>query len=88
MSTSTAVKAAAKMAADKALHILRHEPIAVWGLVLAAVLGVLPLFGVPYLVINSIGTALTLLGVPVVRGKVTPKAAVQALIDGAKSESP
>lgn len=60
------------------LHRLAHEPVAVWGVVLAAVLGLLPLVGVSTSVITIIGAVASLLGVPVVRSKVTP---IKALVD-------
>lgn len=61
---------------------LRHEPVAVWGVVLAAVLTAAPAAGVPAHDVDLIATVLTVVGVPVVRRKVTPLAALRALING------
>lgn len=62
--------------------LVRHEPVAVWGVVVAAALAALPALGVPTGVVTAVGAVVTLLGVPVVRGRVTPVAALKALLDG------
>lgn len=54
---------------------LRREPVAVWGSLLAIVLGVLPVVGVPAATVTWVGVAASLLGVPVVRSKVSPTGA-------------
>ena len=65
---------------------LKHEPVAVWGVLIAAALSGAPLLGISSASVNIAVTVLTLLGIPVVRGKVTPAAALGALLEGAKAE--
>jgi hypothetical protein len=72
---------------SKVVDVLKKEPVAVWGVVLAAILGLLPLVGVPASTVVAIGAVLSLLGIPVVRGQVTPLAALEALIEGWKAEN-
>lgn len=69
-----------KAAAAFVVAVLRREPVAVWGVVAAAGLGVLTAAGVPARDVSLVGTLLPLLGVPVVRRKVTPTAALKALV--------
>lgn len=52
--------------------LIRHEPVAVWGTLITALIGVPALAGVPAWVITVIVTVLTALGVPVVRSQVSP----------------
>lgn len=66
---------------------LRHEPVAVWGVVLAAVIGILRGAGVDANVVDTITAVATLVGIPVVRRKVTPMAALRAVITG-KARAP
>jgi hypothetical protein len=61
---------------------LRHEPVAVWGVVLAAAIGILRGAGVDANVVDTITAVATLVGIPVVRRKVTPAAALKALLAG------
>lgn len=75
-----------KALGDKILTTLKNEPVAVWGVVVAFLLGLLPLVGVSGHVVETITGVLTLIGVPVVRGKVTGAAALGQLIEGARAE--
>lgn len=81
-----ALKSTVVALAVKALDVLRREPVAVWGVVLAAVVCALPALGVSAAVVEAVSAIISLLGIPVVRGKVTPLAAVEALIKGALQE--
>lgn len=60
---------------SKILAFLKHEPVAVWGTVLAALIGVLAAVGVPSHVIEVITAVASVLGIPVVRSQVTPTVA-------------
>ncbi len=57
----------------KIVAFLKKEPVSVWGTVFAAVLGVLSQAGLSAGVVSAIAAALSLLGIPVVRSKVSPK---------------
>lgn len=73
-----------KRTAAAVLARLKREPVAVWGVVLAAALGlVTSLTG--HDVSTIVDVVLPLVGIPVVRGKVTPLAALKALLNGAKT---
>lgn len=61
---------------------LKREPVAVWGVVIAALIGVLAAAGVPSTVLDPVVAVVTLLGIPVVRGAVTPVAALKAVVSG------
>ena len=61
---------------------LKREPVAVWGVVIAALIGVLAAAGVPSTVLDPVVAVVTLLGIPVVRGAVTPVAALKAVVTG------
>jgi hypothetical protein len=64
------------------LERLKHEPVTVWGVVIAAVLCLLPAVGIPAGVITAISTVATLAGIPLVRGQVSPMTALRALALG------
>ena len=71
-----------KRATSAAVRVLRREPVAAWGVVVAAAIGlVTTLTG--HDVSTVVDVVLPLVGIPVVRGKVTPIAALKALVDGA-----
>lgn len=53
---------------------LRHEPVAFWGGLLAALLAVLTYLGVDQNTLGLVGTVATLLGIPLVRSQVSPVA--------------
>ncbi|MGZ4663732.1 MAG: hypothetical protein ACXV5Q_01430 [Frankiaceae bacterium] len=71
----------------KALSLLRCEPVAVWGVVLAALLGVLGSLGVSADIIATIGAVASLVGIVPVRGAVTPVQALIALLNGLKGQT-
>lgn len=64
-------------------HVVRREPVAVWGVVIAAAVGVVA-SRTGFDVSTYVGIVLPLVGIPVVRGKVTPMDALKALVNGAK----
>lgn len=57
---------------SKVLAFIRSEPVAVWGSLLAALIGVLAAVGVPSTVIEVITAVASVLGIPVVRSQVSP----------------
>lgn len=58
---------------------LLHEPVAVWGTVLAAIMGVLSQYGVSAGTVQIIGSVAAFLGIPIVRGFVSPVQALKEL---------
>lgn len=84
VSVPSSVKSFGAKVLAKALYILKHEPVAVWGVVAAAALGVLASLGVTSGVTSVIAGALSLVGIPVVRGLVTPSEAIAAFVEGAE----
>lgn len=76
-----------KRLGGKLLALLRCEPVAVWGVVLAAILGVLGQVGVNAQTLALIGAVASLLGIVPVRGAVTPVQALIALLDGLKGRT-
>lgn len=71
-----------KTAGAKVWALLRHEPLSVWGTVDAAVITGLSLAGVPATDLALATGILAALGLPIVRGAVTPLAALEALLAG------
>lgn len=65
------------------LTVLRREPVTTWGVALSVLLGVLS--GVSGLqgAVTAAFTLLPLLGIPVVRGRVSPLDALRGVLDGA-----
>jgi hypothetical protein len=68
------------------VDVVKREPVAVWGLVVAAVLPLLVVLGVPASATVAVASILSTLGVPVVRSKVSPVDAAKAVADGADGE--
>lgn len=71
-SVARRVLARLRKTARSVLVRLRKEPVAVWGSLLGIVLVGLDVAGVPQSTLTAVGAALSVLGVPVVRAKVTP----------------
>lgn len=61
---------------------LRHEPVAVWGALLALLVGVLHARGVSDDLLATVTGAASLLGVPVLRSMVTPVVADPPPVEG------
>lgn len=70
-----------KTVAAKVSAFLKREPVAVWGVVLGAVVNALPLAGVDAHVTEVVASAITLAGIPLVRNKVSPVVLVKALLE-------
>lgn len=78
-----------KSLTKKVVSLVEKEPVAVWGVVAAAVLNaVAPLLHLHAGQIQAVATGLGLVGIPVVRSKVSPAQAVKAVVDGAKDAAP
>lgn len=72
-----------KSVAAKVWNTVRHEPVAVWGLLAAAALNFVALqFGLSAHWVDLISTGLMFAGIPVVRSKTKPVALLkQAAVD-------
>lgn len=60
--------------------VIKHEPVALWGILAAVVLQVvLPLIHASWIV-SEIPVVLTILGIPIVRSRVSPAQALAAVV--------
>lgn len=76
-----------KSLVSKIVVLVKKEPVAFWGLLAGAALNVAaPLLHLHAGQIEAVSTGLTLVGIPVVRSKVTPAQLASAAIKGVEAK--
>lgn len=72
----------------KAWNVVRHEPVAAWGLLASAVLNWAAWqFGLDAHWVDAVSTFLIVVGVPVVRSRVTPMAVLDDFTKNAVAQA-
>ena len=82
------MKALLKNYLGAVLHLVRHEPVAAWGLTATLLINAIAAyFHLSAETVQVVSSFLVVLGIHVVRRKVFVSETVKALVDGAKGKS-